>query len=83
MTGIMTYIHHLIIYLIASEMKRKTQTMVVDVGMIIIYICSSLGFQTANKEAYLKHQTSGGIWKTRDIWGFPKMVVPNNHGFSY
>ena len=20
---------------------------------------------------------------TYNIWGFPKMVVPNNHGFSY
>ena len=63
MTGIMTYIHHLIIYLIASEMKHKNQTMVVDVGMIIIYICSSLGFQTANKEAYLKHPPGNFLYR--------------------
>ena len=63
-------------------MKHKTQTMVVDVGMIIIYICSSLGFQTPNMKRHTwKHQSSGGIWKTRDIPMFPKIVVPPNHPF--
>ena len=25
----------------------------------------------------------GDCMKGANIWGFPKMVVPNNHGFSY
>ena len=38
-------------------------------------------------QAFTFHQMTWGFWVMLHflglIWGFPKMVVPNNHGFSY